>query len=842
MRSNTKAVDGEGRPVGARDSVFRFVSPILATLLVSLLAAVVSLELLSTIRAYVGGEGLYSKRQKAATYYLTKYTLTRSDTDFQRYGAAIAVPLGDRRARLALLQRPPDAGEAREGFLAGGNDPADVAEMIWLFRWFHDLGPMKRAVQLWTQGDAYTVRIAELAERLRATDTGRDRQFEAVAARTELQEIDQKLTPLEDEFSATLGGVARLMRTALILALAIGTALISLLSAHVIRARLREREAKERGLQRLAGLYAALSQTSQVVRRVADRQSLFEELCHICVNNTGLSLAAVGLWDAADTRPAFVASHGVHCHELATLALPVAPEQAASGGGDGNGSAQIFNGPNAVGGLVPVLHSAASFPLRCQANVVGVLWVFASEGGFFRTDFVELMEQLAGEASFALENLQHEQERQHQAALLADQNRILNLVASGAELPMVLKTIAQFVESQCAGSICTLVALDKGGAQYEPGIESSLPEGFAHTAGAPAPAVAEGPCAEAIRKRAPVHVDDLAGYPVDEQLRAFVRMADLQTGDAWPILGDKHQVLGALALYHRRGHHTRPADADVVRICIDLAGIAIEQRRYADRIHHMAHHDELTGLPNRLLFNHFLRRALVRARQQKTPVAVMFLDLDRFKVINDTLGHKAGDEALCLVAERLVGCLTATDSLARVGGDEFTLVVERFHDPQELAEVAQKLLGAAARSLVIDGHECHLSGSIGVSIFPDDGKDSASLLKKADIAMYRAKAAGRNNFQFFSQGDERAQRRAAHARKRAAPRCHAATVRDPLSAQGQRDHGSHYRRRSAGAMAASGTRTAAAGCLHRHRRGDRADRIDRPAGARSGLQGRAPMD
>ena len=748
MRSNTQAADGERRAVVARRAVFRFVSPILALLLVSLLAAVVSLELLSTIRAYVGGEGLYSKRQKAATYYLTKYSLSRSEADFQRYGAAIDVPLGDRRARLAMLQRPLDTRAAREGLLAGGNDPADVAEMVWLFVWLHDVGPMKRAVQLWTQGDAYTVRIAELAARLRSADNGRDRQDEAVAVRAELQDIDQKLTPLEDEFSATLGGVARLTRTALILALAIGTVLISLLSARVIHARLSEREAKERGLQRLAGLYAALSQTSQLVRRVADRQSLFEELCRICVNNTGLSLAAVGLWDEAGTRPAFVASHGAHHQALATLVLPDGSHEGAD---RISGGAQIFNGPDAVSALAPVFHSAASFPLRCRASVVGVLWVFAGEGGFFRADFVELMEQLAGEASFALENLQHEYERRHQAALLADQNRILNLVASGAELPLVLKTIAQFIESQCAGSICTLVALDQGGAQYEPGVESSLPEGFSQASGTMAPTVAAGPCAEAIRTRAPVRVNDLARYPVDEQLRAFVRMADLQTGDAWPILGDKHQVLGALALYHRRGRDSRPADANVVRICIDLAGIAIEHRRYADRIHHMAHHDELTGLPNRLLFNHFLRRALVRARAQKTPVAVMFLDLDRFKVINDTLGHKAGDEALCLVAERLVGCLTATDSLARVGGDEFTLVVERFRDPQELAEVAQKLLGAAARSLVIDGHECHLSGSIGVSIFPDDGKDNASLLKKADIAMYRAKAAGRNKFQFFSK-------------------------------------------------------------------------------------------
>ena len=735
--------------MGARGSVFRFSSPILATLLVSLLAAVVSLELLSTIRAYVGGEGLYSKRQKAATYYLTKYSLTRSDADFQRYGAAIAVPLGDRRARLAMLQMPPASRGAREGFLAGGNDPADVAEMIWLFRWFHDVGPMKRAVQLWTQGDAYTVRIAQLGERLRSSDTGRDRQSEAVASRAELQDIDQKLTPLEDEFSATLGGVARLMRTALILALSLGTALFSLWSARVIDARLREREAEGRLLQRLAGLYAALSQTSQLVQRAADRQSLFEELCRICVNNTGLSLAAVGLRDEAGTRPAFVASHGVHCHELATLALPIAPEPSASGG-DSNGGAQIFNGPNAVSGIAPVLHSAASFPLRCQGNVVGVLWVFAGEGGFFRADFVELMEQLAGEASFALENLQREEERRYRAALLADQNRILNLVASGAELPLVLKGIARFVESQCAGSTCTLVALDQSGKQYEPSVESSLPDGSTHPTGVQ-PAVVTGPCAEAIRTRAAVRVNDLASYPADEQLRAMVGMADLQTCDAWPIFGDKQQVLGALALYHRRGHGARMAEADIVRICIDLAAIAIEHRRNADRIHHMAHHDELTGLPNRLLFNQSLRRALVRAHEQKTAAAVMFLDLDRFKLINDTLGHKAGDKALCLVTERLLGCLTETDSLARVGGDEFTLVVERFRDPQELAEIAQKLLAAAARSLVIDGQECHLSGSIGVSIFPDDGKDSASLLKKADIAMYRAKAAGRNNFQFFSK-------------------------------------------------------------------------------------------
>jgi diguanylate cyclase (GGDEF)-like protein len=447
----------------------------------------------------------------------------------------------------------------------------------------------------------------------------------------------------------------------------------------------------------------------------------------------------------------FIASHGVHQRHLQTLATAAASDN--SGEFEPahlalcEGRAQVFNGVEVPGSI---FRSSASFPLRCQDEVVGVLSVFSQEAQFFQKDIIDLMEQLAMEASFALEILQREAERRYQATILADQNRILNLVASGADLPVIFTTLAQFVEAQSGGGFCALVALDQKGSHYSLGVAPSLPKGFEHAVIGAARMEGSGPCAEAISNRSPVVVEDLADYPLDAPLREFVRQAGLQSVCAWPIFGSKGQVLGALSLYSRRRDTTARLNAHLVGICTDLAGIAIETRWAADRIRHLAHHDDLTGLPNRLLFNHHLPRALARAQRTGGAVGVLFLDLDRFKVINDTLGHGAGDDVLCQVAKHLLECLRATDTLARVGGDEFTLLVEQFEDPQDLADIAQKLLAATARTLTVNGQEYHLSGSIGISIYPKDGMDSASLLKNADIAMYRAKTSGRNNYQFYS--------------------------------------------------------------------------------------------
>jgi diguanylate cyclase (GGDEF)-like protein len=175
-----------------------------------------------------------------------------------------------------------------------------------------------------------------------------------------------------------------------------------------------------------------------------------------------------------------------------------------------------------------------------------------------------------------------------------------------------------------------------------------------------------------------------------------------------------------------------------------------ELRSALGAVRQIATHDHLTGLPNRVLFNEELQRALARAERHARPVTLFFMDLDRFKNINDTLGHQFGDRVLQEAAKRLSACVREGDIIARLGGDEFVLLVEELGDPPALAEIARKLLAAVADLGAIDGQDLNVSLSIGICAFPTDGRDAKTLLAGADIAMYRAKEQGRNRFVFFS--------------------------------------------------------------------------------------------
>jgi diguanylate cyclase (GGDEF)-like protein/PAS domain S-box-containing protein len=165
----------------------------------------------------------------------------------------------------------------------------------------------------------------------------------------------------------------------------------------------------------------------------------------------------------------------------------------------------------------------------------------------------------------------------------------------------------------------------------------------------------------------------------------------------------------------------------------------------------MAHYDALTGLPNRALLQGRLKRAMSRADRGRTLLAVMFLDLDQFKEINDSLGHAIGDAVLKETAHRLEGSLRATDTVARLGGDEFTILLEDVRSLEEISRIADKLLRAISARADVAGHEMHLSTSIGVTVYPLDNHDADALLRNADLAMYHAKQEGRNNVQFFSR-------------------------------------------------------------------------------------------
>ena len=175
-----------------------------------------------------------------------------------------------------------------------------------------------------------------------------------------------------------------------------------------------------------------------------------------------------------------------------------------------------------------------------------------------------------------------------------------------------------------------------------------------------------------------------------------------------------------------------------------------QKRRTEDRVNHMAFHDELTCLPNRLMLNQRLDQALARHRRAGTQLAILYMDLDRFKVINDSLGHGAGDNLLCQVADRLRSESRAGDTVARMGGDEFVLLVE---DPETLLDVsacAQRLVERLSAPYLLGRNDCHITLSVGISVYPSDGVDSVTLLKAADVAMYRAKETGRNNYLHYA--------------------------------------------------------------------------------------------
>jgi diguanylate cyclase (GGDEF)-like protein/PAS domain S-box-containing protein len=186
---------------------------------------------------------------------------------------------------------------------------------------------------------------------------------------------------------------------------------------------------------------------------------------------------------------------------------------------------------------------------------------------------------------------------------------------------------------------------------------------------------------------------------------------------------------------------------------VKYAGIMrdVTERKCAEeRIRHLAHYDELTGLPNRALFSQLLEQALSESKFAHKQVAVLFIDLDRFKLINDTLSHESGDAVLQQVGKRLTESLPRRDTVARFGGDEFVVLMRDCSIPTDAAETAQKLLTALAEPMIVEGQEYHLTASIGISAFPGDGENAQTILKHADIAMYRAKEHGKNNYQFYS--------------------------------------------------------------------------------------------
>lgn len=185
-----------------------------------------------------------------------------------------------------------------------------------------------------------------------------------------------------------------------------------------------------------------------------------------------------------------------------------------------------------------------------------------------------------------------------------------------------------------------------------------------------------------------------------------------------------------------------------------IDGISIdtnERKQLLLKNAHMATHDGLTNLPNRSLFEQLCLTALARADRQKTMIAILFVDLDKFKDVNDNYGHDVGDSLLQSVSKRLRDCIRESDIVARMGGDEFAIVFVDILTLEDVSRKAQRIVHEMYRPFPVNGHELTISASVGISIYPSDGKDILTLLKNADVAMYKVKEEGKNNYQFYSK-------------------------------------------------------------------------------------------
>jgi len=262
----------------------------------------------------------------------------------------------------------------------------------------------------------------------------------------------------------------------------------------------------------------------------------------------------------------------------------------------------------------------------------------------------------------------------------------------------------------------------------------------------------------AFKRATGYHAEEVVGQPASliysehhdgafyQQLESTVRSKGAWQGEYWLRCKNGEAVPQWLTINTVRDG--RGDVASVITVFTDLR----ERKAQEERIRHLAHHDGLTGLPNRLLFLERLQLSLDQARRQGKGVAVLFIDLDRFKTINDSLGHHVGDGLLQSVAQRLSQVIRAGDTVSRLGGDEFVVILNSIETAEEVAQIIEhRLIPLVREPHAVAGSELYVSCSVGVALFPEDGEDLDQLMRNADAAMYEAKSSGRDNFQFFTQ-------------------------------------------------------------------------------------------
>jgi diguanylate cyclase (GGDEF)-like protein/PAS domain S-box-containing protein len=344
-------------------------------------------------------------------------------------------------------------------------------------------------------------------------------------------------------------------------------------------------------------------------------------------------------------------------------------------------------------------------------------------------------------------------DRRRADLLRRGQAQILEKIAIGAPLETVLDEFVRLVELQIPGGSGVIELTGDDGVTLHRATAPNVAPDFIGALDGARLGLKMPPCGAAAKSGKPVIIEDMLSDPLWESHRELVSAHPYRSCWSVPILSHAGSVLGVFTVYLRTKRAPTTEELETCEASSYIAGIAIERMLSEQRIRTMATHDALTGLPNRLLLVDRLKQNLLLAERNGGRVTVAFIDLDGFKLVNDTLGHSAGDFLLKTVSDRMVSCVRAADTVARLGGDEFVILLAEHADkPNSPVAILDRIRTAVAEPISIEGQMFRVTASMGVATSPVDGADAEGLLLNADVAMYEAKNKGRDNCQFYESG------------------------------------------------------------------------------------------
>ncbi|MEE4012204.1 EAL domain-containing protein [Roseibium sp. FZY0029] len=343
-------------------------------------------------------------------------------------------------------------------------------------------------------------------------------------------------------------------------------------------------------------------------------------------------------------------------------------------------------------------------------------------------------------------------ERKRALLLQQGQNKVLQEIAAGKPLEQVLTTLVLTIEDQLDGVMGSIMLVDDAGEHLLATVGPNLPQAYLDlTDGIPV-SPKMGSCGTAVFRRESVIVEDVMKDTLWEDVRDLIAPYELRSCWSVPFFGKDSKVLGTFGLYTKSTRSPTDHELKLALEAARLAAVAVERDRAERKIRYLANHDVLTGLPNRQEFKTKLEEKVSECDRTGAPVAVVFVDLDNFKFVNDSFGHGIGDQVLMIVAERIMSVHNGAHQAIRFGGDEFVLIVDgETAQKSALNEFMARLRNEITKTIQIDDLSFHVTCSIGAACYPQDAENAAQLLRNADKAMFEAKSAGRDSYKIFEK-------------------------------------------------------------------------------------------